>query len=356
MASTMLAVGTTKGVFLYRSNESRDHWTREGPFLPGWEISALHLTPEQITIGTAHYAYGATLRTSTDGGANWNQPDGQPKHPEGSEVKTKRVWQIASGHSSEPNTLLCGLDEAALFVSRDRGNTWAGVEAINAHPTRSKWFPGAGGLCLHTIVADHSNPQRMWIGISAAGVFGTTDGGASWRSMNAGIKPLNTGSDDDAVAHCVHKMVQHPTDPNTLYMQFHGGLYRSTDGGENWTACENGVHSNFGFPMVITRAGELFIVPLQADLTRFFTDGKVLVYKSTDGGGSWTAKSKGLPQTGAFSGVLRDAMAVDSHATPGVYFGTTSGDVFASNDAGESWMRLPGTLPRVLTVRALAQT
>jgi photosystem II stability/assembly factor-like uncharacterized protein len=354
MSRVTLAIGTAKGLFYFRSDASRRNWTLdEAPALPGWEVSAVHLAGNgRVFAGTVHYAYGATVRASTDGGKTFTQPDGQPKHREGSDLKMKRIWQLCAGHASEPETLYCGVDEAALFVSRDMAKTWSPYPALNDHPTRGKWFPGAGGLCLHTIIVDRTNKNRIWCGVSAAGMFGTTDGGETWASMNTGIKALNTGSDDEAVAHCIHKVVQHPSHPDYLVMQFHGGLYRSRDGAKSWQSIEKGVPSNFGFPMVCTKRGDLFIAPL-ADNERFFGDGKMAIYRSRDIGEQWTAQSNGLPAAGAYTGVLRDAMCVDD--ADGVYFGTTSGDVYATADAGDTWHQLPGTLPRILCVRAIAE-
>jgi photosystem II stability/assembly factor-like uncharacterized protein len=345
MAATRLAVATAKGLFFYDRGPSG--WTLADPSLPGWEVSAVCFDPRgQILVGTSHYAYGPTVRVSADAGKTFSATATQPA-PSRANAKFNRIWQI---HALR-DRLLVGIDEAALFESSDDGATWAEFPALNSHPTRDNWFPGGGGLCLHTIVVDHSNPARWWVGISAVGVFGTTDAGKTWSLMNTGLNALNTGSDNPMAACCVHKIAQHPTQPDTLYMQYHGGVYRTTDGAENWTKCESGVPSNFGFPMVISSAGKLHIVPLHSDGQRFFDGGKAAVYHSTDGGNSWKASTKGLDSHGAFTGVLRDAMCVDSAS--GVFLGTTSGEVYASADAGESWSRLPGSLPRIMAVRAL---
>lgn len=214
------------------------------------------------------------------------------------------------------------------------------------------WFPGNGGLCLHTILVDPKNAKRMWVGISAVGMFRTRDGGETWTAINNGLPQMPTGAEGSPTCCCPHKPVLDPRDANTLYMQFHGGVLGSTDAGDSWHPIENGLPGNFGFPLVISNRGELFICPLQADEQRFFKDGEFRFYKSTNGGDAWTPMSKGLPGQPQFVSVLRDAMAVDAHDLAGVYVGTTMGELWCSPDAGQSWSQLPGNLPRIETVRA----
>jgi hypothetical protein len=346
MAASRLIVGTAKGLFIYDRGPSG--WVLNEPSLAGWEVSALGVDPVgRIWAGTSHYAYGPTVRVSGDGGKTFDATATQPK-PAREGAKFNRIWQIVFSR----DRVLVGIDEAALFESRDQGASWQEFHALNSHETRSNWFPGAGGLCLHTILVDHGNPDRWWVGISAVGVFGTSDAGKTWRLMNSGLQALDTGSDSPGVACCVHKIVQHPEKSERLFMQYHGGVYRSLDAGAKWERCESGVPSNFGFPMVISRAGRIHIVPLHSDGQRFFDKGRAAVFSSGDEGASWQAKTRGLSEQGAFAGVLRDAMCVDDGQ--GVFMGTTSGEVYASDDAGESWAKLAGSLPRVMSVRAIA--
>ena len=241
------------------------------------------------------------------------------------------------------------LMRAALFISRDDGHTWTELGALTAQPSRKDWCAGGGGLCLHTIIVDHSNPDRLWVGISAVGVFRSTDGGASWDLAVNGIAEIAGAA---VPMYCIHKIVQHPTDANTLFMQFHGGVYVSRDGADSWQRIEHGLPSNFGFPMVITPRGTLLNAPLRSDEQRVFPDGDCALYRSTDAGATWRPTSAGLPDEPTFSAVLRDSMTVDQAGN--VYVGTTNGRVFTSTDDGQSWSQLPGTLPRVLCVRALS--
>lgn len=356
MSDVMLLVGTTKGLFTYRSGPDRADWVMDGPLQPGWEISAIAAIHGQhrprLLVGTTHYAYGATIRASDDLGKTWRQIEHGPSYAKDSGFKMERIWQIVS-HPTRPQTIYAGCAEAGLFVSDDSGEHWRELDALTKHPTRAHWCPGAGGLCLHTIVVDHANPSRIWLGISAVGCFRSTDAGQTWTLCNQGLPSLATGSEDESVACCVHKIVQHPTKSDTLFMQYHGGVLRSDDGASSWRAIEHGLPGNFGFPMVITRRAELCITPLKSDEQRYFVDGKFAVYRSTDEGASWSASTDGLPAEPSFVGVLRDAMCSDDCDEPGVYLGTTMGQVYASRDAGRSWSRLPGELPRVLSVRTM---
>lgn len=353
MPDRFVAVGTAKGLFTYRHTAGQ--WKLAGPFLSGWEVSSLLLQPNggtpHILAGTVHYAYGATIRKSVDGGETFTQLEGRPAYPEGSSFKLTRIWQIAALDKKNPDKLFAGVDEAGLFKSDDGGKSWSELSSLTGLPSRSSWNPGAGGLCLHTILIDPNDSNRMWVGISAVGVFKTTDGGKTWTPSNAGLSSVATGSDEPSAIYCIHKMTLHPSNPNKLFMQFHGGVYASEDGGANWQRRENGLPGNFGFPMVVLSDGSLMIAPLQADEHRFFKDGKMAVYKSTDEAKTWTPRTKGLPDEPVYTGVLRDAMCVDS--ADGTYLATTGGDVFASLDQGESWQRLPGRLPRALMVRAM---
>jgi photosystem II stability/assembly factor-like uncharacterized protein len=349
-----LLVGTTKGLFTYSANAAREKWSLADPILPGWEISSVGVIPgdksPRLLVGTTHYAYGATIRASDDLGQTWRQIEKGPAYTAESGFKLNRIWQIEPD-AHDKNTVYAGVDEAGLFVSRDRGETWNEIDSLTQLPSRPKWQPGGGGLCLHTIIPDYTNPRRIWLGISAVGVFRTTDGGKTWAPANAGLPGVATGSDDADAVHCIHKIVQHPRQADKLFMQYHGGVLKSVDGGSQWTTIEHGLPGNFGFPMVATNTGTLCIAPLASQEMRTFGDGALEIYRSTNEGESWTASTKGLPQSYSHVAILRDAMTVDEEKSPGVYFGTTMGHVFASNDDGASWAQLPGDLPRVLSVR-----
>ncbi len=373
-----LAAGTQKGLYLFEGDPASGRWTARDPILPEWEVSTVLLDPKDpnhLTIGTVHYAWGATVRDSRDGGKTWSQTPlrppvaGGPQPGEfGYEDKggegqrpIKRIWQLVRGN--EPGTMYAGVDEAALYVSRDSGKTWSEVEGLSKHESRPHWQPGAGGLCLHTILIDPANADRMWVGISAVGVFGTTDGGETWEPMNEGLAPMvATGSPDERAMFCIHRIALDPSAPDRLYMQFHAhsmtpdgshspGVYRSDNGGGHWKPIDSALPDHFGFPLAISRKGEVFVIPLY-DESRTFPGGKAAVWCTRDGGGSWEQVTRGLDTEPAFTGVLRDAMVADMGDPASVYFGTTGGDLFASADAGRSWNRVPARLPRVLSVRA----
>jgi photosystem II stability/assembly factor-like uncharacterized protein len=354
MSQIILAVGTIKGAFLFTSDEARTSWTMSDPLLPGWEVSAIYVEPRKggrIYAGTVHFAYGATIRVSDDMGANWRQIENGPRYAADRGFQTKRIWQITP-HPTDPNTLYAGLDEAGIFVTHDRGENWSEIKSLSDQPNRKGWCPGAGGLCLHTIVIDPKNPNRMWVGISAVGVFRTTDAGESWQPANKGLPEFETGDKNFPLARCVHKIVMDPKNSDTLYMQFHGGVFKSTDAGDSWQAIESGLPGNFGFPMAVTSKGELFVAPLVDNEGRVMKDGKLRIYRSTNGGENWNPLENGFPREPQYVGVLRDALSADVLDPAGIYFGTSMGEMFASNNAGEYWQRLPGSFPRVEVVKA----
>lgn len=349
-----LLIGTNRGAFFFHSDDGRKSWHMTGPHLDGWEIYSLlgdSRQGDRIFAGTSHFVYGPTIRVSDDMGETWTQVEGSPKYSAESGFKMNRIWQIVPGHESQPDTLYAGVDEAGLFESHDNGVTWEEVQSLTGHHTRPHWWPGNGGLCLHTIVVDPNNAGRIWIGISAVGVFRTEDGGQSWKTCNKGLPEVATDSDAAEVGRCVHKLVLDPNEPNTLYCQFHGGVFKSTDGADTWQAIETGLPGNFGFPMGITTNSDLFVIPLESDIHRHVKDGKLRVFRSQNGGESWESSSEGLPDQPHYVGVLRDAMAVDNCDPAGIYFGTSMGELFYSADAGESWERLPGQFPRITTVK-----
>jgi photosystem II stability/assembly factor-like uncharacterized protein len=350
-----LLVGTTKGAFFFHSDTNRRDWEMTGPHLDGWEIYSLYgdsRKGERVFAGTSHFVFGTTIRVSDDLGNTWEQVEASPRYSEDSGFKLNRIWQIGPGHQSQPNTLYAGVDEAGLFSSSDSGLTWQEVTGLSQHHTRSEWAPGNGGLCLHTILPDPTNPQRMWVGISAVGAFRTDDAGASWKACNDGLPVLATGVQTTEVGRCVHKLVLDPRDHDTLYCQFHGGVFKSTDAADSWQPIESGLPSNFGFPMGVTANGDLFVIPLESDMQRHVKDGHLRVYRSRDGGASWVDTSRGLPDQPHYVGVLRDAMSVDSLDPAGIYFGTSMGEVFFSPDSGENWSRLPGQFPRITSIKS----
>jgi len=350
----VLLIGTVKGAFFYHTDASRRKWELTGPHLPGWEVYSLCGDPRagRIFAGTCSYTYGATLRVTRDLGRTWGEIERGPGYAAESGFKLNRIWQIVPGHPSQPGTWYAGVEEAGLFVSRDDGRTWDELDGLTRHPTRPHWFPGNGGMCLHTILVDPVNPQRLWVAASAIGVFRSEDGGASWRTCNRDLPVVATGeSPATEVSRCVHKMVLDPEKSGVLYQQFHGGVFKSEDGANSWQPIADGLPSNFGFPMVVTAQGDLFLVPLRSDEQRFVPDGALKVYRSRDRGRSWQARARGLPRRPHYVGVLRDAMAADPLEPAGVYFGTTMGEVYCSADAGDTWRQLPGQFPRITTVK-----
>ncbi len=351
----VLLIGTLKGVFIYQSDEHRTDWQLSGPHLGGWEIFSLcgDSRNGRIIAGTDHFMHGATLRTSRDFGATWEPVARDPAFAEGSAFKLNHIWQIVPGHPSTPETWYAGVDDAALFVSRDDGQIWSELSGLTAHPTRPRWTPGFGGLCLHSVHVDPTNAQRIWVGISSVGVFRTDDGGQTWKLCNAGLHNVapNFVLDPD-MGRCVHKMVLDPQRPGVLYIQYHGGVFKSEDAAESWVRISAGLPHEFGFPMAATQRGDIFVVPLLSDENRVVPDGALKVWRSRDQGRSWRAMTGGLPQESHFVGVLRDAMTADPLSPAGVYFGTTMGELFGSIDDGETWRRLPGQFPRITCVRA----
>jgi hypothetical protein len=351
----VLLIGTVKGVFLYRTDERRTEWTLSGPHLGGWEIFSLSGDSRngRILAGTGHFAHGPTIRTSSDLGETWTGVERDPRFPSGSAFELKHIWQIVPGHPGEPGVWYAGVDDAALFVSRDDGQTWGELEGLSTHPTRPRWVPGFGGLCLHSVLVDPTNPRRLWVGISAVGVFRTENTGTTWQLCNEWLH--NVAPEfvpDPEMGRCVHKMVLDPQRPGVLYLQFHGGVFRSENAGDSWTRISAGLPHDFGFPMAISQRGDLFVVPLLSDENRVVPEGALKVWRSRDQGRSWRALTSGLPQKEHFVGVLRDAMTADAFDPAGIYVGTTAGELFFSRDDGESWERLPGQFPRITSLRA----
>ena len=362
MASkVVLTVGTKKGLFLLTSDADRDKWDLNGPFLNGNDIN--HATIDRrdgSLFATANDAwFGMRVASSPDLGETWREDLGTPKFPDGGDKAVERLWRIEPGRENERGVVYCGVDPGSLFRSEDGGASWDENVALNTHPTRDRWFPGAGGLIVHSIILDKDDAARMWVAISAAGVFRSEDGGASWQPANTNLKDIiakyETGKElSPEVGQCVHHLVHAGGDGDRLYAQTHWGTYRSDDGASSWVDITEGLPSDFGMVMAAHPhdADTAYVLPLQGAEFRVPPEGKLRVYRTTDAGKTWEAKAKGLPQEGAYMGTYREAMSIDTLPTPGVYFGTNTGQIYGSADAGESWRRITADLPPVSSVSA----
>ena len=355
----VVLVGTTKGAFLMRSNGARARWETGGPYFPGQAVYAMaydgRAGRRRLWAGTGSMHWGAVLRSSDDLGRTWTQPEqANVRFPEESGVSLKQIWQIRPGRADEPDMLYCGVEPAALFESRDAGATWSLNRGLFGHPHRTQWQPGGGGLCLHTIVVDPADRQRLMVAVSAGGFYRSDDGGRTWSAKNRGVRAEYLPDKYPEFGQCVHKVVQHPARPGRLFLQNHWGLYRSDDGGESWHDIARGVPSDFGFAMAIHPHDPetVYIVPIESDEFRCTPEGKLRVYRTRDAGGSWEPLTRGLPQQDALETVLRDAMATDPLNPAGVYFGTRSGRLWGSSDGGASWSLIRGGLPPIVCVRA----
>ena len=352
-------VGTMKGAFLFWADEKRRKWSMEGPHFPGESVYAISYDGRgdrrRLLAAPRSMHWGAVVRASDDFGKTWTAPDRQNvRFPEGTGLSLTQIWQITPAPSTDPDMLYCGVEPAALFESRDGGESWNVVRGLLDHEHRKQWQPGGGGLCLHTILCDPTDRRRMLVAISTGGVYRTDDGGKSWRPRNVGVRAQFLPNKYPEFGQCVHKVAHHPTRPERLFLQNHWGLYRSDDWGDNWTDVANGVPSDFGFAMQAHphKADDVYIVPLQSDEFRCVPEAKLRVYRTRDGGSSWKALSKGLPQKDAYETILRDAMSADALDPAGVYFGTRSGKLYASANEGKSWEAIAEGLPPIVCVRA----
>jgi BNR/Asp-box repeat len=365
MSSVRVLVGTRKGGFVLTSDGKRKDWKIDGPYFAGWEIYHIKgspADPNRIYGSQTSGWFGQILQRSDDGGTTWEPVDnrfvyegqagthlwydGTP-HP----WEFARVWHLEPS-ANDPDLLYAGVEDAALFRSTDGAMSWEELPALRRHPSAGSWQPGAGGMCLHTIVVDPRNPNRIFAAISAAGVFRSDDAGASWRPINRGLKSDGIPDPNAEVGHCVHRIAQHPERPDTLFMQKHWDVMRSDDGGENWREVSGNLPTDFGFPIDV-HAHEpetIYVVPIKSDSEHFPLDGRLRVYRSRTGGDEWEALTNGLPQQNCYVNVLRDAMSVDTLDSCGIYFGTTGGQVYVSPDSGESWTAIARDLPAVLSV------
>jgi photosystem II stability/assembly factor-like uncharacterized protein len=358
MNNVVVLVGTMKGAFILRSDEKRQKWSVDGPHFKGFaSYAVLHDNRggRNRTFAAANSPFiGSTLRTSEDWGHTWSDPERHPiRFPEESGRALKQIWQVIPGRADEPDVLYCGVEPAALFESRDGGETWKPNEGLLNHKHQPNWHPGAGGLCLHTIILDPTDPNRMLIAISAAGVYRTDDGGKTWNARNVGVRAEFMPNKYPEFGQCVHKVVHHPSKPERLFLQNHWGLYRSDDWGDSWQDIANGVPSDFGFAMQMHPhdPDTVYIVPIESDMFRCTPEGKLRVYRTTDAGASWEPLEDGLPQKNAYETVLRDALTADSLDSVGIYFGTRSGKLFGSTDEGATWKEIADGLPSVVCVK-----
>jgi hypothetical protein len=365
MSEVRVLVGTRKGAFILASDGKRERWQVSGPHFGGWEIYHLKgspADPNRLYASQTSGWFGQIIQRSNDGGKNWEPVgnkfayDGVPgthqwydgtAHP----WEFKRVWHLEPS-LTDADTIYAGVEDAALFRSTDGAQMWQELPGLREHGSGSAWQPGAGGLCLHTILLDPGNPNRMFIAISAAGAFRTDDAGITWRPINRGLKSEGIPNPDAEVGHCVHRIAMHPSRPDVLFMQKHWDVMRSDNAGELWQEVSGNLPTDFGFPIGV-HAHEpetIYVVPIKSDSEHYPPDGKLRVYRSRTGGHEREPLSKGLPQSDCYVNVLRDAMALDSLESCGVYFGTTGGQVYASADAGDSWAPIVRDLPPVLSV------
>jgi len=386
MSKVRVLVGTKKGAFILTSDGKREQWEVSGPHFTGWEIYHVKgspADPNRLYASQTSGWFGQIIQRSSDGGQTWESPGGgmtmvagrmpagesnrfvYDVSPETGKPLTTHQWYDGTQHPwefkrvwhlepslTDPETVYAGVEDAALFRSTDGAKSWQEVSGLRGHGTGPKWQPGAGGMGLHTIVLDRTNPQRMFVAISAAGAFRTDDGGKAWKPINRGLKSPYLPEPGAEVGHCVHRLAMHPACPNVVYMQKHWDVMRTDNAGDSWQEVSGNLPTDFGF-VIDVHAHEpqtVYVVPIKSDSEHFPPDGKLRVYRSRTGGNDWEALTKGLPQANCYVDVLREAMAVDSLDSCGVYFGTTGGQVYVSSDAGDSWRAIVHDLPAVLSV------
>jgi len=372
-SKVLVLVGTRKGGFILQSDLKRENWELMGPLFKGWNVMHMTFDPrdQRLHAAVVHDVYGPSTHYSDDFGDSWTQGREAPNFPrpsrssrplgtpdeviepqENQEEKVLKIWHIKAAVEEQPGVLYAGVEPAALFKSTDSGETWELNESLYDHPHRGQWFPGAGGLCLHTIVQDPENSDRIYIAISTGGCYRTDDGGNTWAPFNKNVRADFLPDPYPEYGQCVHKMAIHPQNPQVLFQQNHCGVYRSDDQGENWIDIGEGkLPSRFGFPIAIHphEPETIYIVLEESDEYRLSVDGSFAVWRSRDCGNSWQRLSKGLPDR-AHLVVLREAMATDQLKSAGIYLGTSTGQIFASRDAGDNWERIADYLPRILSI------
>jgi photosystem II stability/assembly factor-like uncharacterized protein len=390
MSQVRVLVGTRKGGFIMTSDGKRQKWNVSGPLFSGWEIYHMKgspADPNRIYASQTSGWFGQVIQRSDDGGKTWKlpgTPGGElPKSPEGMPMGEsnkfvyddspqtgkpltthqfydgtqkpwvfKRVWHLEPS-LTERDTVYAGVEDAALFRSTDGGTTWQEMAGLRGHGTGPKWSPGAGGMCLHTILLDKSNPKRIYVAISAAGAFRTDDGGKNWKPINSGLKNPYLPEPTPEVGFCVHRLAMHPSRPNVVFMQLHqgGGIFRSDNAGDEWREVNGNLPTDFGFPIEVHAHEPETIYALPVDpMTRMPPEGKLRVWRSRTSGAKWEPLTKGLPQENCYVNILREATAIDSLDKCGIYFGTTSGEVYCSPDSGDNWLPIVEHLPAVLSV------
>ena len=365
MSKVRVLVGTRKGAFILSSDGKREKWDVSGPHFAGWElyhVKGSPVNPDRLYASQSSGWFGQQIQRSDDGGKTWSPMDnkfvydgvpgthqwydGTP-HP----WEFKRVWHLEPSFT-DADTVYAGVEDAALFRSTDGAKSWSELSGLRGHGSGPHWQPGAGGLCLHTIILDPQNPDRIYIAISSAGAFRTDDGGATWTAINQGLRSAHIPDPTAEVGHCVHHITMHRSRPDVLFMQKHWDVMRSNDAGASWHEVSGNLPTDFGFPIDV-HAHEpetIYVVPIKSDGEHYPPEGKLRVYRSRTGGNEWEALTNGLPQQNCYVNVLRDAMSVDSLDSCGVYFGTTGGQVYMSPDAGDHWSPIVRDLPAVLSV------
>jgi hypothetical protein len=358
-------VGTRKGAFILESDGKRDNWKVDGPHFAGWEIYHVKgspADPNRLYASQSSSWFGQIVQRSDDGGKTWAPVgnrfvyDGSPgthqwydgtPHP----WEFARVWHLEPS-LTDSDTVYAGVEDAALFRSADGAQTWEELAGLRTHATADSWQPGAGGMCLHTVILDPTDAKRIFVAISAAGAFRSDDAGATWRPVNRGLKSNGIPQQEAEVGHCVHRIAMHPSNPTVLFMQKHWDVMRSDDAGDSWREVSGNLPTDFGFAIDV-HAHEpetIYVVPIKSDSEHFPIDGRLRVYRSRTGGDAWEPLTNGLPQANCYVNVLRDAMAVDTLDSCGIYFGTTGGQVYVSPDSGETWRAIVRDLPAVLSV------
>jgi hypothetical protein len=350
----LLLVGTKRGLFIFESGDRRA-WKARGPYLIGREV--YHVLQDErdgtLWAATDHSVWGAHLHYSVDLGANWETVEDAPHYADDRGLQA--IWFVAPGHAQTPDRYYAGIEPAGLFVSDDRCRSWHSVASLNEHPTNTTWQPAGGGLALHSIIVDPTDAQRVYCALSAGGVYRSDDGGGTWHVMNRGVRADFQPQRYPDAGQCVHKLVLHPRLDTRLYQQNHCGVYRSDDRGDNWIEITAGLPSDFGYALAIdpNHADTAFVIPEESSHMRATVDGMLRVFRTRDAGTTWEPLTKGLPQENAYVSILREGMTADHLEPCGVYFGTSSGHLFASSDAGDSWSLVAGYLPRILSVAAV---